>query len=102
MANYEFDEEGASEVRARPVKVLPPHLLMMKPALTFHEVCFLLDLPSSTMTLETKDVPMKWFRLGRRRYVRREDFLQWLGLLAERKPALEDEEDEPPAQRRAG
>lgn len=60
---------------------------MSKPALSFDEFCEVLDLPKSTLEEITRvgDGP-SFFLIGRRRYVRRQDMLDWIDKQAEQKP----------------
>ena len=67
---------------------LPADQLMAKPALSFEEFfCHLLGLPQTTAEELAKgpDAP-QMFLIGRRRYIRRVDGLEWIDRQAERKP----------------
>ncbi len=66
----------------------PPSQLMAKPALTFEELFGgLLNLPDSTAEQVAREEPApRLFMLGRRRYIRTEDAVEWLKQRAEAAP----------------
>lgn len=65
-----------------------PAQLMAKPAMSFEELFTgLLGLPDSTAEQVAREEPApKLFMLGRRRYIRTEDAVEWLKQRAEASP----------------
>lgn len=65
-----------------------PAQLMAKPALSFEELFGgILQLPDSTAEQVAREEPApKLFMLGRRRYIRTEDAVEWLKQRAESAP----------------
>lgn len=65
-----------------------PVQLMAKPAMSFEELFGeLLGLPDSTAEQVAREVPSpKFFLLGRRRYIRTEDAVEWLKQRSEAAP----------------
>ncbi|MHB8912744.1 MAG: hypothetical protein ACYC42_08870 [Lysobacter sp.] len=69
----------AAIIQDKPLEHTLPAQLMAKPALSWDEFCFLLDLPESTAELVAREEPApKFFLIGRRRYIRTEDAVEWL------------------------
>lgn len=56
--------------------------LMARPALSFHDACALLDIPASTMHEVNREFPLPSFKIGRRIYIMRDDFIDWLDNLS--------------------
>ena len=67
---------------------LPPSELMAKPALSWHEFFVgILGLPKSTAELIAKrDNAPKFFLIGRRRYIRKSDAIDWIDSIANSSP----------------
>ena len=65
-----------------------PAQLMAKPALAWEELYgAILGIPPSTAELVAKQDPTpRFFLIGRRRYIRMQDALDWIDQLAEAKP----------------
>lgn len=77
-------------MNTEPNEAALPAQLMAKPALSFEELfAGLLDLPASTAELVVREEPApKFFLIGRRRYIRTEDAVEWLNQRAAATPYL--------------
>lgn len=68
---------------ARPASLVE---LSQLPAIPLAHFALWLGLPLRTLLELIEEVPAKVFLLGRRRYIRREDALEWIDEMAERQP----------------
>lgn len=69
-----------------PVYALTHHDLAHKPVWTMAELCFAIDVPFSTLLQVIDEIPAPIFLIGRRRFIRRDDAIQWIDELAEAFP----------------
>ena len=60
--------------------------LRAKPVWSFDEFLHLVGLPDSTAEVVLAETPVKFFTMGRRRFILQSDALSWLELMAKRHP----------------
>lgn len=65
---------------------IPVSELIHKPVWSFNELAKIFGLPASTLEMLAKDHPARFFVMGRRRFIKQSDAMDWLDDVASANP----------------